>query len=257
MIKRLLGFCYSLLVMFATVSIIVLAPHPASAATINPHPRPPGTDNYVKLMTSAAGAIVADAVKFSPVFTESVLVNSNFNGDITGGAPSGWTVGADANTSATVAATTSSIDKVLKLDDNNTSGGFAQVTKSFAAQTGILTASWKFMEPSAGNWPKFFLRNGTTTAIELYADATGLYYKTTSGTNVYVPGINTANNQWYNVKIVANIATDTCDIYVDGLLKVNNAPFKAAVSQIDTIQFGTGNSTNFDLYLDDIWVTSI
>ncbi|MDP4097814.1 pectinesterase family protein [Paenibacillus sp. P96] len=65
-----------------------------------------------------------------------------------------------------------------------------------------------------------------------------------------------ANNQWYNLKIVAKVATHTADIYVDQVLMADDVPFQADVKQdgitrISAKTPGTGKGT---IYYDNIKV---
>jgi hypothetical protein len=212
-------------------------PTPATTATPTPTPTP----------TSAATP--------TPTPGTVTLIDENFNSQTTGNQPSGWTVTNAASTTCTIAEIPSLSDKSMKFYDNNTAG-FSQAQKAFTAQTGQITAEWKFMEESAaGKWPKFFFYSGGTVAIEMYVNPSfNLVYRDNTATDITVQG--TVANTWYTVKIIAKPGTDTFDIYVNGTLKVTGAPFRNAVSNIDSALFGSGGSPTGTVYIDNVKVTA-
>ncbi|MDF2647639.1 MAG: hypothetical protein K0Q73_3444 [Paenibacillus sp.] len=177
----------------------------------------------------------------------------NFNSQTAGTQPTGWTITNASGTSALIDATPSSTNKSVKLVDSNLSGQ-TKMQKSFPAQSDLVVAAWKFMEPaSASNYPYFRLLNGTTIAISLNTGNGKLNY--VSSTGVIQPVMSLSPNTWYTVKIVADLRKNTFDIYVNGVLKTVRASFNQAATSLNNIQFLSGyGAPSHSLYVDDISV---
>lgn len=219
---------------------------------------------YINTISSGSSASIYEFEVYAPVTGGSPiptptpgpqsLVDENFNSQTTGSQPSGWTVNNAPNTSCTIAEVPDANDKSMKFEDNNLSGS-STAKKTFTAQTGTVTAEWKFKEITAGNWPKFLLYSGGATASEMYVnDNSNLIYRNSSGTDVTIQSV--SSNTWYSVKIIASAATDKFDIHVDGVLKTTEATFRNAVNNIDGILFGSGNSFSGAVYINDLKVSA-
>jgi glycosidase len=180
------------------------------------------------------------------------ILNEPFDGLATGFAPSGWTVAADASTSATVAAVPSSTDRSVKLSDTTT-GGKVTVARSFQAQTGRLEADYSFEVATTAQWEKFYLQSGGTIAVEMNVDTNGnLTYRKPDGTYAALQAV--AGNTWYDVKVIVDVSKQVMDVYVGGVLKVADAPLRTTVAGIDTILFGTGTPETDTAYINNVVV---
>jgi hypothetical protein len=189
------------------------------------------------------------------------LVADVFDAMTTGSAPSGWTVTNDASTTCTVQNIPSTTDKSMRFTDSNSSG-YSRATKTFSAQSGPITVEWRQRQDQQSNWNRFFIQSGSTVAVELYTTNSpvgggsttyGLYYRNASGNDVLIQALSAAT--WYDVRVVAKPSSDTADIYVNGILRSTNAPFRTAVGSLDRVLFGTGGSTaQSALYIDDVTV---
>lgn len=210
----------------------------------------------IKLEVSTAGA--SGAGFHAQIRLPVPLVSDDFNSGTVGADPSGWTITEAANTNAEVANVPGSGDHSLKFSDSNNSGN-AQAVHSFTPQTGLVIAEFKFMNPTVTKWSKIGnLVSGSTIAAELYAyddNNPVMVYRNNSGQDTVIQNIST--NTWYTVKLVADVSAKTYDIYVDGVLKVSNAPFRnTSVTSLDGILFSSGISSSGTLYADDVLVTS-
>lgn len=189
------------------------------------------------------------------------LVAEVFDSMTTGTVPTGWAVTNDASTTCTVQNIPSSTDKSMRFTDGNASG-FSRATKVFTAQSGPITVEWRQRQDQQSNWNRSFIQSGSTIAVELYTTNSpvgggsttyGLYYRNASGNDVFVNAL--AVGTWYDIRVVAKPASDTADIYVNGVLRATNAPFRNAVSSLDRVLFGTGGSTSQTaLYIDEVTV---
>lgn len=180
------------------------------------------------------------------------LINDNFDAGVTGQSPAGWQTALAANTDVQIAGVSDGVNKSVKLTDQN-SAGKAVITKRFYRQTGTVTAEWRFKETVAGQWPTFTLLGGSTEAVKLFsASGTGLSYRDASGDHV-IQAI--ANEQWYDVRVTANLATAKFDVYVNEQLKASGISFSSAASFLDEIEFATGYGPQTSgLYVDQVKV---
>lgn len=194
----------------------------------------------------------------TPTPTPTVLMDENFNSGTAGSPPSGWTITTATNATATVTASSpsSSSDKSMKLADSTTSGSVTAV-KTYTSQSGKVTAEFKVYNDVTNPWSRFFLQNGSTNAIEIYWNSTGIQYRNSSGTDTTITTWST--NTWYNVKVVADPATDTFDVYVGTTLPTSptrtGCAFRNSVSATDGVLFGSGNSYTGNMYIDNVKVT--
>lgn len=195
----------------------------------------------------SGGSLAIDDVRLSG----NSLVNSSFDAEPTGGLPVNWMTEIGGGTSIEIAEEAGSVNRSIKMTDTNLSSK-AVLTRRFSPQKESVTAEWMFKENETGRWPAFALVNGNVRATELFAaGGIGLVYRDQAGTDHLVQTI--ASNQWYRIRITANIAARTYNIYVDDVLKVTAAPFRTNVSSIDGIEFSTGNAfSTTGLYIDEV-----
>ncbi|BBH24115.1 hypothetical protein Back11_54600 [Paenibacillus baekrokdamisoli] len=179
------------------------------------------------------------------------LVSETFDGMPIGAAPTGWIVTNSADSSAVITSISGNEDKSLAISDTNTAGA-SLVHKLFPTQSNIVTAQWSFMEQTVFPYAKFGLRSGATFATEIYTAGSNLVYRDASGTYITIQSF--ATNTWYTIKIVANPMTKTYDIYVNGLLKIANAPFTNPVSSLNSIAFYGGWAPTGMVYINNVGV---
>jgi hypothetical protein len=140
----------------------------------------------------------------------------------------------------------------MRFYDTSTTA-YSEAKKDFTSQGGVLTIEWKFMEPSVGSLAYFSLHDGDTEAVLMRtttADGGSLVY--VDGFENYYTIRTISSNTWYTVKIVADMVTNSYDIYVDGVLKVVGAPFKNYVNYVDRIMFAGGYSVPSTVYIDNV-----
>jgi hypothetical protein len=182
----------------------------------------------------------------------STLVDNGFDYMTTGQAPTGWTIESSAGGTATVEEVPSTANKSVKLNDVN--ANHIVMSHSFAAQSDTVTAEWKMMLTSNVDYQSVTLLGGTTEAINVNTYNGNLNFFNSSGTRVSLQGY--SPNTWYTIKVDANIRTDTCDMYVNGVKKASGVAFRNAASSIDKIKFSTSTSNTSALYIDDVFVVS-
>jgi hypothetical protein len=192
----------------------------------------------------------------------TTLYADDFSGMTAGQSPTGWTISAQSNTTCTIQVLSAPSDKGIRFTDTATNK-LATASKTFTAQAGSVTAEWAFKQQAQSNWQRMWLQSGSTTAVEIYPTNIlsqnsqsipySLVYRNASAQDVIIQNISAGT--WYDVKVVANSSTDTAAIYVNGVLMVAAAPFRTAVSSINTLHFGTGNGTTGTIDFDDVTIT--
>ncbi|MDP5272613.1 pectate lyase [Chengkuizengella axinellae] len=183
---------------------------------------------------------------------EIVVVDANFNEDVVGGAPSGFDVSEGGGT-VTVVETEAS-NRIVFLDDTSDSTNVALST-NFEALGNLVTVDMKFMQPSYTSSTKVARLKGKGQAAVIIEtkkvdDVNSITYRHSGDT--YEPLISVEDGVWYDIQIVSDIAEQSADVYINGELKIENAPFYKAAEQIDFFESFTPNSSTKGHQVDDI-----
>lgn len=226
------------------------------ASSVTPY-RTTSTEKMVQLSDIMAGSSFAVSLPASSIVTLTGTANSaplidwSFNGSTTGAAPSSWTTTTTGGT-VTVVEVPSASDKSAKLNDNSGSADVS-MEKGFTSQSGAVTIEYDMMLPAKVDYFGANVMSGTTKAITVATAKNGyLTYRTSSGSYVTLQAYNA--NKWYKIKIVGDVSTDKCDIYVDGVKKATQVAFKSAVSSVDKVQFETSGPNTGTMYIDNVKV---
>ncbi|MFF0190959.1 hypothetical protein [Streptomyces sp. NPDC005244] len=179
-------------------------------------------------------------------------LSGDFDSTAIGSAPSGWSVSGAAG-DATVQNVPGTVDRSLQLRDTSTS---APVTASASFGT---TASTVI----AG----FRLRAAQTSAtIGVHLDGAGGHNVTLAmGTDGHLYTYNgTARvdlgtymaDRWYDIRIIADPATRTADIYIDGSRTAKRLAFRTATKSLGSLQAGVSTADTGTAWLDDVRTTT-
>ncbi|WNR46077.1 right-handed parallel beta-helix repeat-containing protein [Paenibacillus roseipurpureus] len=178
----------------------------------------------------------------------NALSADSFNGGTVGTAPTGWT---STIAGATVESYPSTADKSVRFQDASTTDAL-DLNKSFADQTGKLVIQYQFLQTTTTGEFKLYLKDGTTNGISFFAKDGLFSYKNSSGA---YPTVGTyAANEWYTVKVEADVATDLCTIYVNGTAVATNVGFGTALTKANGISFATGAAKTGTAYLNNVFV---
>ncbi|TVY07822.1 hemoblobin-interacting domain-containing protein [Paenibacillus cremeus] len=93
------------------------------------------------------------------------------------------------------------------------------------------------------------LDNTGAQLIRNSLNSSALKYGTSLQTTA--PGVTLPTNAWYKLRLEADAAAKTYDIYVNGALVVSQAAFTNTTA-LDTIQFSTGSSNVSTFYIDNV-----
>ncbi|MHA7583810.1 pectinesterase family protein [Paenibacillus vandeheii] len=182
----------------------------------------------------------------------TLLDHSHFNTTPSGALPSGFTI-SEVGGQVRAAEVPSPSNRSVFLNDTSITA-ISSLKKTITAQTGYIDAEFKFMQPALGNNTKIFrLLNGAKAAVSIETVGGNISYRNMDNSYITLQS-GYAANTWYSIRIVANTATNTADVYVNGLLITSGAGFYTTVSHIDGYESFTPNSSEGAHYLDDILV---
>jgi hypothetical protein len=224
---------------------------------------------YVKISLTGAnsegannyGFKIYEAQIWGDPANTAASVDETFASGTPGSAPAGWTVTADAGTSATVEVDGG--DNRLKLNDGSSSGKVT-AAKSFTRQEGsTVTASLDFKVSAVGSGETLALKSGSVEAIKITNAANGLVFSDSLGANQLIAPITTGT--WYRLKIEANTDADTFDVYLstpgdadfdDNLVRGGGRMdlLSNDIPSFGSLEFATSVSGTGQLWVDNIKV---
>ncbi|MRN56733.1 hypothetical protein [Paenibacillus monticola] len=193
---------------------------------------------------TGTGAFNVDNVKLY----KQVMVD-NFNLETTGAAPSKWTL---AGSSITIQNTPSATDKSMRIDDASTTGE-VKATNAFAAQSNRVVEEFDIkLDQTNQRVQAGYMYSGSTPVAVVYFDSDGkLRYYNGSSSEVI---LTYSSNTWYHIKIAADPATNKFDVYVNDMNTqvVSQAVFKSGASGIDSILFGSPDTSTAKFNVDNV-----
>ena len=176
-----------------------------------------------------------------------------FDAMTSGIAPTGMTISAGAGSTATVNDVPNATDKSVRLYDSSATAHI-EVTKSFAAQTGRVTAKWSFMQDTAVDGHTMTLWSGGIPVIEMYTKAGKLVYRDGAGVEQIVQSISPLS--WYHAANDLNPATFKADVYMAGSRKLTGVTFRNAVTSVDQMRFASTDAlAGASLYINNLSVS--
>tara|TARA_B110000902_G_scaffold267086_1_gene358107 strand:+ start:7059 stop:9668 length:2610 start_codon:yes stop_codon:yes gene_type:complete len=182
------------------------------------------------------------------------LINSDFNADVIGNAPSDWTV--TEGTDTTTIVVDDNNNQVVQLQDNSNSDR-TTISQVFTAQKGsevITSFDVKFTTLGKGEYLRL-LSNGIMLVNIVNSTAHNTLSFSDANFND-TPIANILASTWYSLKLIANTDTETFDIYLDQILVWGGAKFANSGNFIDEIIIGTStNKTASTMYFDNITLT--
>jgi pectinesterase len=189
------------------------------------------------------------------VAAAATLTDTNFNSTSVGSTPSTYTV-VEGGGTVRIAGAPSSSNRSVFLNDTSTTT-LVSLSKAFTSQTGKVDAEFKFMQPTLVNNTKVFrLLSGTTAAVAIETVSGALQFR--GPNSVYTDILSGyVANRWYSLRIVADPATDTADVYINGVRKVTGGAFFNVVTSIDGFDSFTPNTSAGSHYLDDVVIKSV
>ncbi|WP_438480280.1 hypothetical protein [Oleiharenicola lentus] len=196
------------------------------------------------------------------------FVNDHFNTQVVDEQPRWWGLSVyestpttpplseNANVTCTIKAVPSAGDKSMQLHDFHSTKGVS-ISRGFRRTADRnVTVEYRFKTNATASLTAMSVRGRRDAAVKLVDSATnGLAYINASGTETSLQAI--AANTWYTVKVILNPVSRVYDLYVDGVLKLNDQAFIANdISSLDGIVFATDPvKTSVDFNIDNVKVS--
>ncbi|WP_373229848.1 pectate lyase [Cohnella sp.] len=178
-----------------------------------------------------------------------VVVESDFNNEAIGELPVGYSA-SEAGGTVRIAAVPDETNRSVYLDDTSDSTNVI-LSKSFDPLASEITLQLKFMQPTYTSSTKVVrLKGDGKTSVVLETNGGFMNYR--HADNTFEPLVTVAAGVWYDIAVVADVTSQTADVYVDGALKLENAPFQQAADRVDYFETFTPNSKMIGHYVDDI-----
>jgi hypothetical protein len=214
-----------------------------------------GRDTTVVFRTTASGSTTTTAAPTNwPAAPTAPVATGDFNNaNLLGTVPAGWTATTNGTGTAAVATYTNSGNwaaQSMKLDKTSTGYGL-YLRRTFPAATPpptdpVVTASaYLTLAQTNKSW-RMILKSGSSEAIKLTFNNSGKIVANDT-TTVMSYSANTP----YFIEIRANVASDTFDLFVDSVQKLDDAPLKAAITSIDGEEFAAYSADSGTLYIDE------
>lgn len=179
------------------------------------------------------------------------LVNERFLTTTEKSIPADWKLEAlydEASYATRVNSTTADDKNAFQMVDT-TAIDKAIMRSEFDPQSKKVVGEVKFMiKPQAEN-VTFSLNSGNDSAIKVYSRRNS--FLTTGKREVYEKYL---DDFWYVIKIIADVETQTADIYLNYKLKLEDVPFENNVSFIDNVSVETGVAQKAEFFFDDVAV---
>ncbi|WP_052723694.1 Ig-like domain-containing protein [Paenibacillus wulumuqiensis] len=134
-----------------------------------------------------------------------------------------------------------------------------RITKRFKEQTGQVVLDTTIQLSANSDYDRMLqLLNtpGGYAAVAINADADGFSYYASSKEVRPLSQQSPQPGQWYHIRVIADIASQTADIYIDNQLAAEDVPFMNKVSTIATFTAQTPESGSGNLSIDNISIHS-
>ena len=184
----------------------------------------------------------------------TALVDDNFNNQQAGAKPDGYTI-EETGGKVSIAEVPSAADKSLYLDDPGAT--VIKVSKKFAPQTGVVTAELKYMQPTKISSTAKVIRlldEAGAVAVQVETRSGGLIsWKMPDGQFTEIGEY--AADTWFTIKVVANVKTQTADVFFNGAQKLTGVVFTAAAANIAVFESYTPGTSARGQYIDNIKIS--
>ncbi|WP_138752229.1 Ig-like domain-containing protein [Paenibacillus sinopodophylli] len=155
--------------------------------------------------------------------------------------PSGWDVRKAGGSLS------SSYLNWFKISDTNATLPVSMRRLFVEQNEGAITMEYRFKLSAIMDGVKWQLSSNDTEAVSIVTRNGELSLETSNG------GIQTLQSYSagteYGVKVIANIDTNSVDVYINGVLKAANASFKHAVTSLNHVLIQTGTSSKGDMFI--------
>jgi polygalacturonase len=206
------------------------------------------------------GAFISTAAALSLANNVSAIgtyvLNEKFNDMPTNSAPTAWT-STTTNGSVAVKEYPFAADKSVRIEKFvNTATGEASISRTFANQSGKVAFEAKVMTRLTSGFKAIPYIYNTSGAVSSAVVSVGF----DNGNIIsYVGATKTTiqpfvANDWYMIRVVINTATNTYDLFIDGVRKLNNVALRNNAPSLGKLSFYMDGDNTGILYVDNVKV---
>lgn len=139
----------------------------------------------------------------------------------------------------------------FRIDDTNSAAAVSLKHRIASQSFGKITLEYRIeFVTNKMEGVEVQLLHGTNKAVNIITADGSLCYENSSGTPVALQPY--AAGEAYGIRVVADLASGTASIYVNGPLRAANAAFCNRVSAIDAVMIKTGAAATGSLYLSPV-----
>ena len=201
------------------------------------------------------------------------LVTNNFETDTVGSAPSGL-VTYVVNNGGTATVEDENGNKFLRLKTGSSAGSSQEIinysTEGMASnQRLVVEFKSRYVnttESDANLWVAMNGNNSTAYTTAMFVKESGknrIVVKKSASESLRFKTI-PADNEWVSFKFMVDVAKNTYDVYVNGILETSNYPFRSTTTKLTGHRFGINNKANvtvdyddFNIYIEDTEATPV
>ncbi|MFX1276125.1 MAG: hypothetical protein ACFFBP_06225 [Promethearchaeota archaeon] len=202
--------------------------------------------------TSAIGIITPENRTYTAPMSGYYPATHGFENDVDGLDPVGFTAYEGTGCSITVLNSLGGHQKVVELYDGS-SGDYnnAILEHNFSPKT-IGTVEFWFRRTGVDEGGKMRLWNNLGTIALNFREYLG-WFQYENGTD-FINIIPRINDQWYHIRFDFNTISDTVDIYIDNVLRLDDQPLTASVDSVTSFKISTNQlgSSDYSSYVDAI-----
>ncbi len=210
---------------------------------------------YIQVITyqKASSADLPNIVLYELVWDElQALLHEDFDGMSDGLPPAGWLIGT-AGGSVIVEQWPLDSEKSLKLTDSSSSE-LVEARRAFSSAADRVTLQYNARMRQTNGVFGVSLRNALgVNGVTVAFDSNGTIYSYNGAAKTVIQAGYSAD-QWYSVKIIADIAAQTCDIYVDDVRLADDFVFRGAVAELSEVRINSTGAAQGTAVWDDIMV---
>jgi len=188
------------------------------------------------------------------------LVNEKFNDMTTNAAPNGgWTGvatdGTNPSGSVQLREYPFAVDKSVRIERTATTGGESSLSRIIANQAGKVAFEAKVLTRGTTGFKACpYIYDGTGAAVVSVGLSGGNIVAFDKASNSFQAIQTLVANDWYMIRVVINTATNTYDLFIDGVRKLNNAAVRnnPAGGVLAQLKFYMNQGNTGILYVDNV-----
>jgi hypothetical protein len=183
------------------------------------------------------------------------LLNEKFNDMTTNSPPTGgWTSFATNGGSVQVRELPFAQDKSVRIEKTGSTSNASGMSRTFPNYSGKVVFEAKVLMRESAPFhvcPYVYDSTGTLPVVSIgFSNGNIVAYDTASSSFQTVQSF--VVNDWYMVRIVINTGTNTYDLFIDGVRKLNNATVRNNASSLGKLSFYMDGSNIGTFYVDNV-----